>query len=124
MLRHGWCGHLKRAADLCNCQLSACQPLHDPTARRVTKSAVHHGEHVCHSAYLTIRFSIVKPYVPAKAPSCEVELCNHSAMAMTALVKSELATIKVTKPCDRKSEVACNAEVCRRATYCQRSNRD
>ena len=27
-------------------------------------------------------------------------------MAMTALVKSELATIKVTKPCDRKSEVA------------------
>ena len=27
-------------------------------------------------------------------------------MAMTALVKAELATIKVTKPCDRKSEVA------------------
>ena len=27
-------------------------------------------------------------------------------MAMTAQVKSELATIKVTKPCDRKSEVA------------------
>src|SRR4029450_13473462 len=27
-------------------------------------------------------------------------------MAMTPLVKSELATIKVTKPCDRKSEVA------------------
>jgi DNA-binding protein WhiA len=27
-------------------------------------------------------------------------------MAMTAQVKSELATVKVTKPCDRKSEVA------------------
>ena len=27
-------------------------------------------------------------------------------MAMTAQVKAELATIKVTKPCDRKSEVA------------------
>jgi DNA-binding protein WhiA len=31
---------------------------------------------------------------------------HHSAMAMTAQVKAELATIKVTKPCCRKSEVA------------------
>ena len=31
---------------------------------------------------------------------------NHARMAMTAQVKAELATIKVTKPCCRKSEVA------------------
>ena len=43
---------MKRAANLGNRQFPVCQPLDDPTTRRVTESAVDHSEGIGHVVIL------------------------------------------------------------------------